>query len=477
VFEIVTGRPTRPPANRVVRLMRPTPEQVELRRPIVRRAHPPSPVILLWSLLGLIGAGTVLLMLPIASEPGQRTGFVTALFTATSAVCVTGLVVVDTQSHWSFFGEVVLMVLILIGGLGFLSSSTVILLLIGRRLSLRDRLLVQQGMGEGTLGSIAGLLRQIVIFALSIQIAGAVLLTYYWLALEGEPLGTALWYGLFHSVSAFNNAGFDLLGGFRSLTGHQDQFYLLTVVSILILLGAIGFTVIADAWHKRRFGRLALDSKFVLLTSGGLLAGGTGAIFLLEYRNSETVGGMSLLNGFMHAYFLTAARTAGFATIDVGALREETLFYLMGLMFVGGSAGSTAGGIKVNSLAVLVAVLLSASKGRIQVAAFQREIPPAVVMRALSVTLLAIFAVANIALVLTIVAAFTFVDLLFESVSAFGTVGYSTGITRDLPVAGKLMIILAMFVGRLGPLTIAFALTRREREGLVRYPEDSVRIG
>jgi trk system potassium uptake protein len=474
----VSGRPTRPPPVRVVRLMRPAPEMVELRRPAIRRAHPPSPVILLVGLIALIGAGTLLLLLPFAAEPGQETSVITALFTATSAVCVTGLVVVDTQAHWSFVGEAVIMVLIFVGGLGFLSSSTLILLLMGRRLSLRDRLLVHEAVGEGTLGSVTGLLRRIVIFALTVQGAGMLLLTVYWLLFERERPAVAVWYGLFHAVSAFNNAGFDLLGGFRSLTGHQDKPLLLLVISGLIIAGGLSYAVVDDVYHQRRFQRLALDSKLVLLVSGGLLTAGTAMFFLLEYGNTETIGSMSLPLGLLHAFFFSvSARTAGFASFNLADFRDETLFFLMGLMFVGGAAGSTAGGIKVNSLGVLAAAVLSASKGRTRVVAFQREIPPAVAMRALTVTLLGLAVVANVALALTIAAAFRFVDLLFEATSAFGTVGLSTGITPGLPLMGKLILILAMFVGRLGPLTLAFALTRREREGLVRYPEDSVRIG
>ena len=468
----------RRPVDRVVRVTRPRRDVVVLRRPAGRRPHPSSPYLLILGLLALIAVGTGLLLLPVASEPPHRTDLLTALFTATSAASVTGLVVVDTQTHWSLFGELVVLVLIFTGGLGFLTSSTLILLVIGRQLSLRDRLVLRESSGEGTLGSVAALVRRIVRFALLVQLVGAVLLTFYWLVLEQERPLIALWYGIFHAVSAFNNAGFDLLGGFRGLTGHADQPYLLLVASALIIIGSLGYAPLADLWRQRRFQRLALDSKLVLTLSGGLLAIGTVMFFVLEHGNPATLGALDLPARLVHAFFFSASgRTAGFASLDVSALRDETLFFLMGLMFVGGAAGSTAGGIKVNVLAVLTAALVSASKGRLTIVAYQREIPPAVVMRALTVAMLSLVILVNVALVLTIAATFEFVVLLFEATSAVATNGLSTGVTPAFTGSGKLTLIVAMFLGRLGPLTLAFVLARRQRASRLRYGEDAVRIG
>ena len=472
------GPRSRPPANRVVRLTRPVRESVELRQPAIRRPYPPSPYVLILGLLALIAVGTALLLLPFASEPGQRTDLLTALFTATSAVSVTGLIVVDTQTHWSLFGELVVLVLIFTGGLGFLTGSTFILLVIGRQLSLRERLVLRESIGGGTLGSVAALVRSIVRFALLVQVIGTVLLTIHWLVLENEPPIIALWYGSFHAISAFNNAGFDLLGGFRSLTGHADQPYLLLVASALLILGSLGYAPLADLWRERRFERLALDSKLVLTLSGWLLVTGTVMFFVLEHGNAATIGAMDTPSRLVHAFFFSASgRTAGFASLDVSELRDETLFFLMGLMFVGGAAGSTAGGIKVNALAVLTAALVSASKGRMTIVAYQREIPLDAVMHALTVAMLSLLILVNVALVLTIAATFQFVILLFEATSAFATNGLSTGVTQELPGAGKLTLIIAMFLGRLGPLTLAFALALRQREQRIRFPTDSVRMG
>jgi trk system potassium uptake protein TrkH len=426
--------------------------------------------------MAVIGAGTLVLMLPFAGESGAATDPLTALFTATSAVCTTGLVVVDTQEHWSLFGEAAIVVLMQVGGLGFLVSSTLILLLIGRRLTLQDRLQVREALGEGTLGGVVELVRRIIVFALVVEAAGAVLLTGYFLAYE-PPL-VALWYGVFHTVSAFTNASFDLLGGFRSLSAHRDEPFLLLVVSLLIIMGGISYTVVADVRAERRFARLALDTKLVLVTSGWLLAAGTAGFLVLERGNDETLGALGLPGALLQSFFFsTAARTAGFAPLNVGAFREETLFFLMGLMFVGGAAGSTAGGIKVNSLAVLAAAIISASKGRERVVAFGREIPDPVVMRALTMAVLSMIVVVNAALALTITEAERFLPLAFEATSAFGTVGFSTGVTPELTALGKLTLVATMFVGRLGPLALAVALVRREHVTRVRYPEESVRIG
>ncbi|HEY8490954.1 MAG TPA: TrkH family potassium uptake protein [Dehalococcoidia bacterium] len=460
----------------MLRVARVRPETVELRAPRVRRVAYPSPAAVIWGFAALIAAGSLALALPFASEEGRWTDPLTALFTATSAVCVTGLVVVDTQEHWSFFGELVILVLMQLGGLGFLTSSTLILLLMGRRLSLRDRLLMQEVMGGGTLGGAAALLRRIVVFALGVEAVGAALLAGYF-AFQ-EPLHVALWYGLFHAVSAFNNAGFDLFGGFRSLAGHQDQPFLLAVIALLIIAGGLGYAVVADVAQERRFRRLALDTKLVLVTTGLLLLLGGVLFYLMEYGNRETLGAMEAPQAALHAvFFAVTPRTAGFASLNVGLLREETLFLLIALMFIGGAAGSTAGGIKVNTLAVLAVAVISSVKGRRRVVALGREIPGPVVMRALTVAMLAMATVFAAALLLTIGEPFQFLAVLFEATSAFGTVGLSTGITPGFSAFGKLILVVAMFVGRLGPLTLAFALTRREQTERFRFAEDSVRIG
>lgn len=432
--------------------------------------------MVVWALVGLIGVGTVLLMLPAASADGRGTPFLTAWFTATSAACTTGLVVVDTADHWSLFGQVVILLLFQIGGLGFLTSSTLILLVLRRRLGLGERLMVQEALGEGTLAGLTGLIRRIVRFALLVEAAGAVLLTGYFLT-ERDP-ASAVWFGVFHSVSAFTNASFDLMGGFRGLTEQRSDAFLLMVLSGLIILGGISYAVVADLRRVRHLQDLTLDSKLVLVTTGVLLVAGAVGFYLLERDSAATLGPLSEGDAVLQSvFFSVSSRSAGFQTLNPGDFDEATLLLLIGLMFIGGAAGSTAGGIKVNSAAVLAAAVLSAIKGRPHVVAFWREIPIGVVMRALTVAVLALLLVFGASFVITLNGTFRFLPLFFEVTSAFGTVGMTTGITPALSTEDRLVLIVMMFVGRLGPLTLAVALTRQQQEERVRHPDAFVRIG
>jgi trk system potassium uptake protein TrkH len=466
----------RPHLTDVFRLGRGATHRVRLRTAERGGRGVPSLISIVWALAGLIAVGTVLLMLPAASADGRSTSFLTALFTATSAACTTGLVVVDTADHWSFFGEAVLLLLFQIGGLGFLTSSTLILLVLGRRLGLRDRLLVREALGEGTLAGLGPLVRRIVRFALVVEAAGAVLLTGYFLT-EHDP-ATALWYGVFYSVSAFTNASFDLMGGFRSLTDIESNPYLMLVLSALIISGGISYAVVTDLRRVRRFHELTLDSKLVLVTTGVLLVAGTVGFYLLERSNSLSLASMSAPEALLQSFFFSvSSRSSGFQTMNPDVLGEATLLMLVFLMFIGGAAGSTAGGIKVNSVGVLAAAVLSAIKGRPHVVAFWREIPVIVVMRALTVAVLALLLVFTSAFILTLNGTFRYLPLLFEVTSAFGTVGFSTGITPALGTEDRIVLIAMMFVGRLGPLTLAVALTRQQQEERVRHPEAFVRIG
>lgn len=449
---------------------------IALCRPPLRRSERQSPVIVVWGLVAIVLLGTGLLLLPWSAEEGQSTSPLTALFTSASAVCTTGMTVVDTQRHWSLFGELVIALLMQIGGLGFLTSSTIILLVIGRRLSLRDRLLVREVLGEGTLANAGELVRRIVLYALAVEAVGALLLALAFL--PHQPPAVALWWGVFHSISSFTNASFDLIGGFQNVNRYGDAPFLLLVVTLLIIAGGLGFTPLADLRRRRRWQRLALDTKLVFVTTALLLAAGMAGFAAMEWTNRDTLGGLPIGDRLLQSWFFAVVpRTSGYATLDVASFRDETLFFLIGLMFIGGAAGSTAGGIKVNTLAVLAATVISASKGRGRVAAYGREIPISVIMRALTAAVLGLVIVINVALALSVSEPFRFIFVLFDAVSAFSTTGLSTGITPDLSVPGKLVTIGAMFVGRLGPLTLAFVLARRQAEGLLRYPEDSVRIG
>ena len=458
------------------------PQEFTVKAPKRMRRRPPPALSLLILFGVLISVGTVLLMLPLATNDGSSTRFIDALFTATSAACVTGLVVLDTATHWSPFGQVVIMLLIQGGGFGIMAGSTLLLLLfIGRRTTLRDRVLVQESLGGLQLGTVTTLLKRIAIFTIAVEAAGAVVLAIAFTSgpeagPPGDPLG--IWWGIFHSVSAFNNAGFDLTGGFRSLTPFVDDWVVLSTIAVLLSLGGLGFAIVGDAVSKRRWGRIALETKLVLLTSAALLVGGAAMIGFTEWSNTQTLGALPEEQRLLNAFFESATlRTAGFTALDTGAFLEETLFVVMALMFIGGASGSTAGGIKVNTFSVLLIAIVSTVKGQPSAMAFGRRIQHAIVYRALAVVLLSLGFVFVIGVGLTLTTEATFVQTLFEAVSAFGTVGASTGITPDLTDPARLITLFAMFVGRLGPLTLVLALAARARPIPYRPAVESVRIG
>ena len=472
----------RRPGDRRVRVERTQPQEFTL-RPSRRLRPPPSPALSLIVLfLLLIGAGTLLLMLPMAASDGASTRFVDALFTATSATCVTGLVVLDTGTHWSPFGQVVILVLIQAGGFGIMAGSTLLLtLVLGRRTTLRDRILVQESLGGLQLGSVTTIVKRIAIFTLLVEGIGAVILSISFMAgpeagPTWHPLG--IWWGIFHSISAFNNAGFDLTGGFRSLTPFVDDWVVLLTVAVLLILGGLGYAIVGDAIDRRRWSRMALETKLVLSTTAVLLIVGAVLIGATEWANPATLGALPAEQRFLNAAFESATlRTAGFTALDTGAFFEASLFIVMALMFVGGASGSTAGGIKVNTFSVLLIAIVSTVRGQPSAMAFGRRIQHAIVYRALAVALLAIAFVFVIGTGLALTTEATFVQTLFEAVSAFGTVGASTGITPDLSDPGRLITTFAMFVGRLGPLTLVLALAARARPIPYRPAVESVRIG
>lgn len=471
----------RRPGDRRVRVERTRPEEFTVKNPKPLRHAPPPAVSLLLLFAILITVGTFLLMLPIASADGEATRFIDALFTATSASCVTGLVVVDTANHWSPFGQVVIMVLIQLGGFGIMAGSTLLLFLFLRRTTLRDRVLVQESLGGMQLGSVTTLVKRIAIFTLVCELVGAVILSIAFMAgpeagPTWHPMG--IWWGVFHSISAFNNAGFDLTGGFQSLIPFRDDWVVLLTHGLLLVLGGLGFTIVGDAVARRRWSRMALETKMVIGTTIVLLVGGTVLIGLIEWTNPATLGAMPPEQRLLNAFFESATlRTAGFTALDTGALVESTLFVVMALMFIGGASGSTAGGIKVNTFAVLLIAIVSTIRGEPSATAFGRRIKHAIVYRALAVLILAIAFVFLTGLGLTLTTEATFVQTLFEAISAFGTVGASTGITPELSDPARIITSLAMFVGRLGPLTLVLALAARAHPVSYRPAVESVRIG
>jgi trk system potassium uptake protein TrkH len=424
----------------------------------------------------LIVAGTILLMLPISSARGEWTGLLDAALTAVSAACVTGLVVVDTGTYWSAFGQAVILTLVQIGGFGFMILSTFLLRLAGRRTSLRERLLLSESLGGGPFGSALGLARRILLFTVVAEGAGALALTLAFLGTQ--PPATALWWGVFYAVSAFNSAGFDLSGGYRSMVPYQEAPFVLLPLGALVILGSLSYSVVEDVVRRRRFQRLTLDSKLVLVTTPGLLVGGTGLLLLTERLNGGTFAPMSWGTRILNAFFHSAvSRSGGFNSVDLAAMTDGGLLVLIGLMMIGGAAGSTAGGIKVQTFGILLSATASAVRGLPDVVAFERRVPVTDIVRAIAVTVLSGTLVFLATFLLGLADVQPFLRELFEVVSAFATAGMSTGLTAETSPAGRLILMVLMFVGRLGPLTLAVALAARSKGSPLRWPSEAVRIG
>ena len=419
-------------------------------------------------------------MLPWVARDGDSTDPVDALFTAMSALSVTGLVTLDTATHWNWFGQVVILVLIQIGGLGFMVGASLVLSLLMRGgPRLRHQLIISGNIPTLSVDEAVAMARRIAGFTFIVEGIGALLLTLHFMQ-EQEPL-TALWHGIFHSVSAFCNAGFDLQGNFESFTVFHGAVFLNVVLIILIQSGSLSYLAFHDIAQQRSWKRLSGNTRLVLTFNALLLLVGV-AIFLGAEWNG-TMADTDVATRPLQALFQSVSvRTAGFATADFSTTSTFTEFSWVALMFIGGASGSTAGGVKLTTVAIILIAVLSEVRGLPESEAFYRRIPTAIIMRAMTVvTLFFLFH-----FTMTLALAGTehlygvrppFVAVLFEAMSAQATVGLSTGITPALSIPGKLIIILTMFVGRLGPLTLAYALTRREQPAHYRYPEMRVHIG
>ncbi|MQA00189.1 MAG: Trk family potassium uptake protein [Dehalococcoidia bacterium] len=452
---------------------------IEVTRPRGPRRDLPAVLYLIIGFLGLILVGTALLLLPFATRSGDQASLMTALFTATSAACVTGLVVVDTYDFWSPFGQAVILALIQLGGLGFMSGSTLLLLLLGRRISYSQRMFTGEVLGRLGTERVTTLLKRILLMTVIVEGFAAVGLIVFFSIDANEVSANQVWRGAFTGISAFNNAGFDLEGGFRSMTEFQGNPFVLGTIAATATIGATGYAVVSDVWRERRWRRLELNSKIVLLTSGLLAAIGA-AVILTDYifpggTYSDDPAWMAVLGAIVESLY---ARTSGFTAVEVGAVRDETLLFMSGLMFIGGASGSTAGGIKIQTFSSLLFAIVASLRGDEHVHAFDREIPWRQVNRALSIALLSVAFVFAITFALSHTTDRPMMDVLFEVVSAFATCGLSVGMTPETNDAARAILVLAMFVGRLGPLTIALALAARfggpER---LRFPEADITIG
>lgn len=435
---------------------------------------PPQILVMGFALIILLGA--VLLMLPISSTTGEMLPFIDALFTATSATCVTGLVVRDTGTYFSTFGQVVIMLLIQVGGLGFMTMATLFSLVFKRKISLKDRLLLQEAMNQNTMEGIVRLIRKVLMYSLVIEACAALIFSIRW-AFD-MPFGRALYFGIFHAVSMFNNAGFDLFGDYRSLTQYVADPIVNFVAMFLIVSGGIGFIVLSDISEFRRRRKLSLHSKVVLSMTTALIVIGALVIFIFEFTNPRTLEPLSWSGKFWGSLFQSVTpRTAGANTLDIGALRQATQFFIIILMFIGASPSSTGGGIKTTTFTILVGAVISMIRGRPDLVLFRYRLAQERIFKAVTITMLALFLVVAVSMVLSTTEDASFLSILFETTSAFGTVGLTMGLTGDLTVIGKLIISFTMFAGRLGPLTLAYALGPKKGKELYRHPEGKMIIG
>lgn len=437
------------------------------------RLHPAQ--ILVIGFGSLILLGTLLFMLPIATyEKGRGLSFIDALFEATSAVCVTGLAVVDTGTTFTLFGEIVLLGLIQIGGWGFMTTGIFMFIVLGKKIGLKERLLLQDSLNVFSLSGVVNLVKRIILITFIVELIGATTLTIRW-SFE-MPLGKAIYYGIFHSISAFNNAGFGLEPD--SLSKWVGDPTVNIMVTLLFITGGIGFTVILDLFHKKSLRKLSLHTKVVLIMTLLLNIIGPLIILVSEYSNPATIGDLPLGDKLWASYFQgVVTRTAGFNTIDIGAMNLSSLVFMMALMFIGASSGSTGGGIKVTTFAIILLAFWAVVTNRNDVNIFKRRISWELVNKSLSIVVTAIFFIFLIFFLLTFTEKADMSKLLFETISAFGTVGLSANFTPDLSPIGRILITIMMFIGRLGPLTMAFALLYTRKEAKVRYAEEKILIG
>lgn len=421
--------------------------------------------------------GGLLLSLPWAAEDGHRTSFVHALFTATSAVCVTGLAIVDTPTHWSLFGELVILGLIQIGGFGIMTLSSLIVVVLSKRLGLRHQLLAAQEAGSLGQGDVRRLLLGVARFTLSVEATAATILALRFWITHGEPLGRAAYLGVFHAVSAFNNAGFGLYSD--NLMGHARDPLTLLVIAFSIVVGGLGYPVWVEiARSPRKPLRWSLHAKITVVATLGLLLTGAALTAWFEWTNARTMGPLSGVDTIVNSFFHSAStRTAGFNAVDIGGLREPTRMLTEVLMFIGGGSASTAGGIKVSTFALLGWVMWAEARGDTEVVVFERRISEATQRQAVTVALMAVGVVIGATMLLVAITQLPRNELFFEVISALGTVGLSLGITPDLPDRAALVITAVMLLGRVGPVTLFAGLVLRDSGRRYRHPVESPLVG
>ena len=441
----------------------------------------PTKIIVL-SFAILILGGTLLLMLPISSRDGMSIGFIDAFFTATSASCVTGLVIVDTYKHWTIFGQLVILTLIQVGGLGMVTLASFFSVLLGRKMSIRGMVLAQESMNHFSFEGILKLIRRVIFVTFAIELFGALLLSIRFIPMFGLK---GFYFGVFHSISSFCNAGFDLMGAlgkgdFTGLTQFNNEPVILYTIGLLIIVGGLGFVVWKDLYEYPQKKGLLLHTKVVLIVTGFLIFFGAIFFFIFEYNNPATLGSLDVFGKINASIFQSITpRTAGFNTLALNDMNEISKFFTIILMFIGAAPGSTAGGIKVTTFGVILFAIFSQIAGSEDTIILKRRVPHYIVNKALAITGLSMSLVLVVTTLVLAIEKEPFLNVLYEVTSAFGTVGLTTGITPSLHPISKLLLSLTMFLGRVGPVTFAIALTLRSHKNNTDmiYPEGKIIVG
>ncbi len=433
--------------------------------------------------LTVIAVGTLLLLMPFSTSTGDWNNPIVALFTSTSAVCVTGLIVVDTGSYFSFWGQLIILLLIQVGGLGYMMTSTFLMLLIGRKFDLRQKLAIQESFDRPFLQGSKNLVLSIIATTLIFEIAGIFLMINAFSADYG--LNNGLWLAVFHSVSSWNNAGFSLFED--SLVGYRSSLLINLVVPGLVIFGGIGYEAIIEMYlwsvdrikNNRELFCFSLNFKVVTSTTIFLLILGTFAFFATEFNNPETFTYLNLKEKILAAWFQSVTtRTAGFNTIDIGQLTTGSLFITMGFMFIGASPSGTGGGIKTTTLRILINCTRSVLRGKEEVIMYQREVPVSLILKAVAVVFGSAMTVILVTFIISLIESdFNSIQIFFEVISAFATVGLSTGITASLSTLAKLVLIITMYTGRVGVLILMAAIIGESRPSMIKYPEENLLVG
>ena len=449
----------------------------KIRNNVYERIMVKPGMVLVIGIATIILIGAILLNLPMASNNGLSIGFIDSLLTATSAVSVTGLVPVNTAEHWTIFGKIVILALIQVGGFGFMTSATLIAFITGKRIGLKERLIMQEQFNQDSFAGIVKLTKFVIFFTLTSEAIGALLLSLKFIPLYGTFTGVR--YSIFHSISAFCNAGFDIIGD--SMVPFVGDTLINFTIMGLIILGGLGYTVYLDIARQKTFKKLSLHTKIVLTVSSSLILVGALFIFITEYSNPETLASLPLYHKILASFFQSVvARTAGFYSINLSGMFNAASLFIIMLMFIGGSPSSTAGGIKTTTFGTIVLTVVSSIKGKEHVEVFNKRIPRVLINKAFILLSISILLVGGVTLILTITEkSQTFMDLLFETTSALATVGSSKNVTPELSDIGKILITMTMYLGKVGPLTLGLALSNRGRihKKNYKYPEGKIIIG